>query len=768
MKILNLRLKKFIGIFKGLGLDEVTIDFSALTGLVALSGQNGAGKSTVLDCCQPYSRLASRKGTLQQHTYGRDAEKELSFEFQGNTFKTLIKIDAEGSRSPEGYIWKNGVSEIDGKISNYNRYIVKLFGSPELFFASVFCSQGSKKLSDMTTGDLKKLFSEFLRLDKLIAYEDTAKQCNNLLSSRAGSLERDIESLKILTDGYAEAGALLARAKGEKAGLKQNLLELSKDLEKSEAELSTIQADIQKNELIETELAGLQDTQGRLSSEIEEDQKQSKIELDKLREKYRNFELDVVNLNSLLANETEIREAAESVETLTKTLSKDRGQLKDIGQEYFAIVGAVAKKEADIMEYHLSYVKQSSKDKRNKNALETKLDHARLKLIDLDKRDSDCVSKTCSFILSALTAQEDIPGLEILLAESVEGIAKAEKAYSNTRNCLNANMEALKGTESAQKIEKDALEAKITKTEDGLKGIKALADELSKVETALSRKQDIEKRQTENLADGKKTKDFWEKRIIEKKAQKVITETAWKKAEVKINIAAEEKVGTIEQSISNLKTSITERTDEIADKVVEIVRHEQDVAKKEQAQKELTVKTAGRELLVNEASEWLYLKNACSAKGLRALEIDSVLPAIASYANDLLIRTFGTQYTVRFQTQDEETGREVLDIIVIREDGSEVPIENLSGGQRVWLLSALRLSLTLISQEKSGKNFQTGFADESDGALDVGHAIEYVQMYRAFMEVGGFEDFLFISHKPETIALADHVLTFGNGKIAID
>ena len=199
-----------------------------------------------------------------------------------------------------------------------------------------------------------------------------------------------------------------------------------------------------------------------------------------------------------------------------------------------------------------------------------------------------------------------------------------------------------------------------------------------------------------------------------------------------------------------------------------IAKHEQDVARKEQAQKELTVKTAGRELLVNEAGEWLYLKNACSAKGLRALEIDSVLPAVASYGNDLLIRTFGTQYTVRFQTQDEETGREILDIIVIREDGSEVPIENLSGGQRVWLLSALRLSLTLISQEKRGKSFQSGCADESDGALDVGHAIEDVQMYRAFMEVGWFEDFLFISHKPETIALADHVLTFGKGKITID
>lgn len=768
MKILSLRVRGSVGVKKGLGLDEIFIDFSTVSGLIAFSGINGSAKTTILEMLQPYARMVSRKGALQSHFFLRDSEKEFIFEMNGKHYKTLIKMDAESSRSPEGYVWENGQSEIDGKITNYNRYIVKLCGSPELFFNSVFCSQGSKKLSDMATGDLKKLFSEFLRLDKLISYENTSKQCDNLLTSRASSLERDIESLKILTDGYAEAGTLLARAKGEKAGLKRNLLELSKDLEKSEAELATVQADIQKNELIKTELAGLQVTQDRLSSEIEEDQKQSRIELDELRVKYKNFELDIAKLDSLLANETKIREAVRSVEALTKTLFKDRRQLKEIGQACFATVSAVAKKEADIMECHLSHEKQSSKGKRSKSTLKTKLDHAQLKLIDLDKRDPDCVSKTCSFILSALSAQKDIPGLELLLAESVEGIAKVEKAHSNTRNCLNTDMRALRDTESAQKIEKDALEAKITKAEDDLKEINTLADELPKVETALSRKQDLEKRQAENIADSKKTKDFWEKRIIEKKGQRVITETAWKKAEAKINMVAEEKVGTIEQGISNLKTSIPERTDEIADKIAEITRHEQEVARKEQAQKELTTKTSEREIVVNEVSEWAYLKDACSAKGLRALEIDSVLPAIAAYANDLLIRTFGTQYTVRFQTQDEESGREILDIIVIREDGSEVPIENLSGGQRVWLLSALRLSLTLISQEKSGKSFQSGFADESDGALDVGHAIEYVQMYRAFMEVGGFESFYFISHKPETIALADHVLTFGNGKIAID
>ena len=256
MKILSLRVRGSVGVKKGLGLDEIFIDFSTISGLTAFSGINGSAKTTILEMLQPYARMVSRKGALQSHFFLRDSEKEFIFEMNGEHYKTLIKMDAESSRSPEGYVWKNERSEIDGKISNYSRYIVKLFGSPELFFASVFCSQGSKKLSDMTTGDLKKLFSEFLRLDKLITYEDTSKQCNNLLTSRASSLDRDIESLKILTDGHAEASTLFFSANAEKKYLELRLAELYRDLEKSEAELVAVQADIQKNEVIKTELAG--------------------------------------------------------------------------------------------------------------------------------------------------------------------------------------------------------------------------------------------------------------------------------------------------------------------------------------------------------------------------------------------------------------------------------------------------------------------------------------------------------------------------------
>ena len=80
----------------------------------------------------------------------------------------------------------------------------------------------------------------------------------------------------------------------------------------------------------------------------------------------------------------------------------------------------------------------------------------------------------------------------------------------------------------------------------------------------------------------------------------------------------------------------------------------------------------------------------------------------------------------------------------------------------------MRLAMTLISKEKSGKSFTSFFADEEDGSLDGENAQNFIGLYRAFMKAGGFDTGFFISHKPECVAMADHVMIFGNGKIVIE
>jgi exonuclease SbcC len=769
MKILRLRVRGAIGFKKGLNLDSVDLDFSSLQGLIAFSGENGSSKSTCLEMLHPYARLVSRKGSLQQHFYGKDAEKELSFEFQGDHYKTLIKIDSESGRS-EGYLWKNKneKSEVDGKISNYNKYIVELFGSPELFFNSVFCAQNSKKLNDMTTGDLKKLFSEFLRLDTLCEYENTAKQCGNLLTAQAEKLEREAEPLKELIYIYNEAATKLLVAKTDKQNHEQRLSELTNNLKQAETKLTINQISIQKNELIKAKITALQDGLDRIEKEIRADQEQSETELGDLRSKYRTIDTEVVGLESLLANESDIRSAAAMRNELSVLISKNKSLLEVVSKKHFAAAQATLKKETEKSEYSLEIGKLIGAGKNNRDTLLLKIKQAKLKTSDLDKRDPECKSTTCSFIVSALSAQKDIPKLESTLADQLADIKIKTKAHDTTLNRINAEIEALRELESDKKSEKDQLEAKITESEDDLIKIKDRTDELARIDTALARKNDLGKQRMLLADEGIKIKATWEKRITEKENQSKQASAAIKEAESKINKDAENNLPVITNNIALIKNSVADRTNKITEIAGKILSLEKEVALAQQAKKDFETKAAERSRIVAESSEWTYLKNACGKDGLRALEIDSVAPVITGYANDLLLSTFGPSYTVKFRTQDEETGREILDIIVIRDDGSEVLLDNLSGGEKVWSLKALRLAMTLITKEKSGKNFLSALADEEDGALDVDNAQNFIKLYRSFMPAGGFDDLYFISHKQECVAMSDHVVEFGSDGITID
>jgi DNA repair exonuclease SbcCD ATPase subunit len=193
----------------------------------------------------------------------------------------------------------------------------------------------------------------------------------------------------------------------------------------------------------------------------------------------------------------------------------------------------------------------------------------------------------------------------------------------------------------------------------------------------------------------------------------------------------------------------------------------QRMEEKEAVERELSSAKKELERIAEEASQWEYLKHACGKTGLQALEIDGVAPLITGYANDLLTSSFGPNFSVKLITQDPETGKEVIDIIVIRGDGSETKLENLSGGEKVWVLKALRLAMTLVSKEKSGRNFKTILCDEEDGPLDTEKAVSFAGLYKSILEVGGFDSCFYISHNQDVIGMADHRIEFSRGGISI-
>ena len=70
-----------------------------------------------------------------------------------------------------------------------------------------------------------------------------------------------------------------------------------------------------------------------------------------------------------------------------------------------------------------------------------------------------------------------------------------------------------------------------------------------------------------------------------------------------------------------------------------------------------------------------------------------------------------------------------------------------------------------VDQEKSGRHFQTALMDEEDGALSADNAINFIKLYRSFRTMADMDLCLYITHRPEAVAMADSILKFSPGKI---
>ena len=265
MKLIDLTLKGFIGLKKGMGLDEITLPLADLSGLVAFDGPNGRGKTTILENMQPFRTFASRKGTLKKHCFAKDSQKELTLEYNGDIIRTLIKMDAQTTRADEVFIWVNDKPIVDGKPTSYDKAIAEIFGSPNLFFWSIFCAQNSKKLTDLTTGKMKELFTEFLRLDRYAVYEDTVKQAIGMVQGigqgaiqNAQHYQNELEKFKgIRTEQIInEAGTALEKAQKDYEACEKQIERIQAAIEDAKAEIAANTEKLKQKELIGQDLIG--------------------------------------------------------------------------------------------------------------------------------------------------------------------------------------------------------------------------------------------------------------------------------------------------------------------------------------------------------------------------------------------------------------------------------------------------------------------------------------------------------------------------------
>jgi len=118
----------------------------------------------------------------------------LRFEYNGNQYFSKILIDGQKDKT-EAYLYRGEEPLNDGKVTTYKEAVNRLFGSPEVFFKSIFFSQNGTRISELTPGAKKEFFLGLLGLDRYERYTEYCKQKGNDLTTESARLGGKHETL---------------------------------------------------------------------------------------------------------------------------------------------------------------------------------------------------------------------------------------------------------------------------------------------------------------------------------------------------------------------------------------------------------------------------------------------------------------------------------------------------------------------------------------------------------------------------------------------
>lgn len=733
---LHLTLRGFKGIRAGIGLDEVSLDLSNLPeGLIAVFGENGSGKTTILDNLHPYRMMPykmrdSKAGwTPAAFSYygqceGRDAMKELVFEHGGKTYRSLLLIDAE-KRKMEAYLYlqdgENWEPLNDGKTKTYDPLVNEVVGSPTLFFTGPFRAQDARKLSSYTRGEILDIIVELLNIDHIKIQGEKAKAVGDTLQSRQGQIQEKIAALEEelkRVDELAEELKAAQEAHGSDKVYHEHLVDEEKaardKIEVLQGELAEHQAQKQRLQEKKTQLDELSRSRDALEEEWRGTLRELSEEGERILARHGQAEADIETTERgaiqarAKARERFDKEGAEIEAPLSrarKILSGEE-QIREKAKEEERITNELAAKKKDLsfnrtnLEKAREELEKSQRISGDLRSIERDIESAEQRsamLGDLDCRGdgSQWVNEACPLLGDAVKAKSSLEDLR----QRRQGLQGELEEVASAAGDVGRLSEAIRILEqSIETLEKDLAEAQsFTKLLPELEQAKERVSELEKRKAALQedldadekdaedalakireRRQTLETQKSEETDRHNQRCRAAEQRHQERKddiGEKIAT-LSGEVADLEINLATDP-----ETQISQLRndlTSIQDRARKAAEKVQDNIANMGRIQGQIDA---LKSKADSLESLRDEASRigeeivnWRVLQKGCSNDGIIALEIDDAGPSIAAMANDLLSACYGSRFSVRLETQSAKadgTLKEDFDITVFDADTGE-------------------------------------------------------------------------------------------------
>ena len=731
MHLKKLRLRGAIGL-RNIGRD-VTLDFEKFgSGTIALIGPNGSGKTTIVENLHPFPKLISRSGSLAEHFYLEDSCRDLTISLNGDEYSFCLVVDAIKKRV-ESYVYKNGQALNDGKRPSYNRIISELFGNPELYFKSVFSAQGDSGFLGLPAGRRKELFAELLGFSKLQILSDNAKQKAQALQSEIAVLESKLsdwhEEVKSL-DSYLERARKLDSEIAESRYRRQNLREY----------LETLRDNLEQVRKKQAEQGSYTERIAKLKNLLEQLTAEKATTLSRRDKMIADFS-DSINsadsklqrLEKILSNSETIKEKSiliDQKEELTRQKLELVSELNGFQQKLTKSASARDKK-IQALEHSIRMI---DSDLKRKSEIAGQIDN-------VPCRENPEYVRTCPLLEISRTARSELTELTCKLGEEQKRKQKTEDSADPEKDSLKSQISEIGERLAAVKNSLAEVPSDLESTD-----WKKLEREL---ETAQVQKTETIDRLAELHRRLDEDRSGFETRL-EQMAESIEDMTSEKaELEQKIDLELDRINSEIQTDIEKCRSNITAYEDMILRQEREKSGLESEINRLNELKQKTIDQQKKLETLRKDFTEWTVIRTAFSRDGIQALELENAAPAITELANEFLA-IFDNRFRVRIDTtrysRDGKKQLETLDIVVLGPDGEQL-IENMSGGERVWVMTSLQKAISVYLKQVAEREYQTMIADECDGPLDPERAQAFFRATEKGHQLTGSHHTIFITQR---------------------
>jgi len=781
------------GIRCGLGRDSLTIDLEeipdeALT--VAIRGDNGMGKSTILNLAMtPWREPPQVAGTLYDQ-FGETGLRELIWEHGLIKYRTRIEYRNTGKTKTQRaylhsyntlYDWQpvclpdNTVS--DGKASTYDACLNFILGPQEIYYLSAFRAQGAPKLADHD--DPKGLMRALLNLDEPAELAEKAKDVTrelkralDVVRDQANAVHDHQDRIVALEFDAARCAAEIPQSMAQKAAAQEQSALARAELDRAMAGDLDRQRVLEQRAAVQARLNGARGSAAVAVRQAEQAHAAAVARATTTKQDIQRaiaaLERDLLDASARVARAQDTLGQRDTILAAEAEVSRITAELAD---QELMVHSRAANLQAlrDLaVQVHTLEVQRTHAATDGKTC-KAQLDQltARAGFVAVVPCQGQGQYAECPALKEAKDAAGQIPGMQAAvdtrraewkvisdqinaLEDQVSGINDARAAHDLAVSILN-NLRGMLAAQQRTAAQKSAL----VLAEQNLADAQAAGADLTVRLTEAKAHQAARLTELDGeIAEAAAARD----------ATQASTNAAIQAIHAELNAIPEpgtdQAVTMASQRLADAEAAVQAAQASIDQASATKAQHEAEIVRLRAELEANAAVVAKARRLESEIADWTLL--AMGLRGVIDLSIEDAGPSIAAIANDLLNTAYGPRFSVRIVTQREQANGktvETFDISVIdSESGMEASILQKSGGEAVILDRCLTDAAAIFQQDQIGRRYETAFADEADGALSGENRRMFYQMERRAMEIGQYGRKYFVSHRPESWDDADFVL----------